>query len=493
MTVMQEDSTLASLNLFRQQVADLDDAVRGDAARRLERWRPWITRASYLPSAGNLAAYLALRCHDIRDVQSELITWGASSLGRCEAYVLPNLEAVQGTLAALAGEARLPDRGAFALLDARLGVHTRDLFGEGPTPGIMVTFPSEAADDPVLIRDLLEAGMTVARINLAHDDEAAWGRMLLHLNAACEATGKSCRVLMDLAGPKVRTGQPRWPKKQDRLSTGEQLILATDEASLPDDLPGVTCTLPEAVRQAQVGQSVWFDDGKIGTLIERAEGGVLTLRVTHAPPKGAKLKAEKGINFPDTTLNLPALTDKDRQDVHFAVKHANMLGYSFVQTLGDVQALLDELEALDAPAGLGIVLKIETKLAVQNLADLMVKVAGTRPCGVMIARGDLAVELGFARLTEIQEEMLWLAEAAHLPVVWATQVLEGLVKKGEAKRGEFTDAANGVRAEVIMLNKGPFVVEGVREVSGIIGRMRQHFNKKRPQFRALNIAQPGTD
>lgn len=467
--------------------------VQTDADERLERWQPWIERASYLPSAENLAAYLALRCHDIRDLQSELVTWGVSSLGRCEPYVLPNLRAVQGALAALAGHAQLPDRAAFAALDARSDAHTAELFGDGPTPGIMVTFPSEAADNPDLIRNLLDAGMTVARINMAHDDEAAWAKMLGHLRRACQKTGKSCRVLMDLAGPKVRTGQPIWPKKPRRLQIGDTLVLAGSDDVLPDDLPGVSCTLPEAVAQAQIGHSVWFDDGKIGTVIEARDADLLMLRVTHAPPKGARLKAEKGINFPDTTLDLPALTDKDRQDLPFAAKNADMLGYSFVQTTGDVQVLLDALAALNAPEALGIVLKIETKLAVQNLADLMVKAAGSRPAGVMIARGDLAVELGFARLSEIQEQVLWLAEAAHLPVVWATQVLEGLVKKGEAKRGEYTDAASGVRAECIMLNKGPFVVQGVREVAGIIGRMKPHFNKKRPQFRALNIAAPAED
>lgn len=477
----QDNTACAELSLIRQQLDDLTWKVAENATQRLGRWQAWISRPAFLPSAENLAAYLALRSHDVRELQANLLTWGVSTLGRCEPYVLPNLRAVQGALGALAGEATLPNRAAFTMLDSRLDANTRELFGEAPTPGIMVTFPSEAATQPDLIRDLLEAGMTCARINLAHDGPEAWAQMLAHLRAAQQLTGKSCRVLMDLAGPKVRTGEVVFPDKaSERLKVGDRLALAADVSALPTDRAGVTCTLPAALEQVQVGQAVWIDDGKLGCMVDSREAGYLNLRVTHTPSKGAKLKPEKGINFPDTALDLPALTEKDRQDVHFAAQHADMVGYSFVQTVQDVRDLLAALQESGAPARLGIVLKIETKLAVSNVADLMVCAAGARPCGVMIARGDLAVELGFARLTEIQEEVMWLAEAAHIPVVWATQVLEGLVKKGEAKRGEYTDAASGVRAEVIMLNKGPFVVTGVRELAGIIARIKPHFNKKRP-------------
>lgn len=488
-----DPALLEQLTLLRRQLEGLTADVQTEAETRLSRWRPWLTRASYLPSAENLAHYLALRSHDVRDLQSELVTWGVSTLGRCEPYVLPNLRATQSALAALAGTPQRPERASFAALESRLSAHTRDLFGEAPTPGIMVTFPSEAAQNGELVTELLRAGMTVARINLAHDGPDEWQAMLRHLERACQTTGKTCRVLMDLAGPKVRTGEPHWPADPERLRVGDTLALGTQEDTLPTDLPGVTCTLPAALRQVQPGAEVWFDDGKFGTVVEAVEGDWLRLKVTHAPLKGAKLKAEKGINFPDTALDLPALTDKDRADVQFVAQHADMVGYSFVQTVGDVAALLGALRDAGAPESLGIVLKIETRLALRNFTDLMVRAAGERPCGVMIARGDLAVELGFARLAEIQEEVLWLAEAAHLPVIWATQVLEGLVKKGERGRGEFTDAAGGVRAECIMLNKGPYVVDGVRELSTIIGRMRPHFDKKRPQFRALSVARGASE
>ena len=109
-------------------------------------------------------------------------------------------------------------------------------------------------------------------------------------------------------------------------------------------------------------------------------------------------------------------------------------------------------------------------------------------CGVMIARGDLAIEVGWERLAEVQEEILWLCEAAHVPVIWATQVLESLAKKGMPSRAEVTDAAMGGRAECVMLNKGPYIVETTRFLGDILGRMQSHQAKRRPALRSLAVS-----
>ena len=123
-------------------------------------------------------------------------------------------------------------------------------------------------------------------------------------------------------------------------------------------------------------------------------------------------------------------------------------------------------------------LKIETPLAIRNLPRLIIQAGGAMPVAVMIARGDLAVEIGFERLSEMQEEILWLCEAAHVPVVWATQVLDSLVKDGTASRAETTDAAMGQRAECVMLNKGPHLAEAVIFLNQILHRMDRHQSKK---------------
>ena len=133
-----------------------------------------------------------------------------------------------------------------------------------------------------------------------------------------------------------------------------------------------------------------------------------------------------------------------------------------------------------------LVLKIETKLAVRNLPELIVHAAGKVPTAVMIARGDLAIELGFQRVAEMQEEILWLCEAAHVPVIWATQVLERLAKEGLPTRAELTDAAMANRAECVMLNKGPHILDAIRMLDDVLARMEGHQHKKTPQLRVLH-------
>ena len=134
---------------------------------------------------------------------------------------------------------------------------------------------------------------------------------------------------------------------------------------------------------------------------------------------------------------------------------------------------------------LGLVAKIETPAAVSNLPEIIVQAAGHQPLAVMIARGDLAVEIGFERVAEIQEEILWLCEAAQIPAIWATQVLEGLIQEGLPSRGEMTDAAMAVQAECVMLNKGPNLAAGVDALDRLLKRMGEHQVKKTP-----NVARP---
>ncbi len=157
-----------------------------------------------------------------------------------------------------------------------------------------------------------------------------------------------------------------------------------------------------------------------------------------------------------------------------------------------MHALQQHLQRLGAP-DLGVVLKIETRRGFERLPDLL-HAAMRSPChGVMVARGDLAVECGWERLAEVQEEILWIAEAAHMPVIWATQVLERLAKEGHPSRAEITDAAMGVRAECVMLNKGRHLPLAVRTLDDILRRMQQHQQKKRSMLRPLRVAgaEPG--
>jgi pyruvate kinase len=572
--------------------------------------------ASYVDSARNLTHYLMLRQRDLRTLQERLSRLGLSSLGRAESHVLCTVDAVNELLHLLTSEPWQPPTEA-GLVDFERGErllkeHTDRLFGPTDLPRqvrIMVTMPSNAANEPTLVHELLEHGMDCMRINCAHDGPGDWLRMIQNLRQAERSLGKKCRVLMDVAGPKLRTGPISpdesvlrvRPRRDDRgrvispaqvwlsgnsaltapppsnvdvcltlpqewvdaLKAGGQIRLidardakrtleiakVTEQGCLAtlhktayfvedtllqsstvgsvrvgqlrasdpyilvregDPLiltrtpePGLSakydeqrktarparigCTIPEAFDDLCVGESVWFDDGRLGGLVERVESGEALIRITHSRPNGTKLRADKGINLPDSKLSLSALTPKDLQDLPFAAQHADIIGLSFVNSADDVLRLQAELERFPGPAP-AVVLKIETRRGFQNLPDLLLAAMRGPSCGVMIARGDLAVECGFERLAEVQEEILWFCEAAHVPAIWATQVLESLAKEGLPSRAEISDAAMGHRAECVMLNKGPHVVRAVRTLNDILRRMQALQTKKKPMLRALQVA-----
>lgn len=258
-----------------------------------------------------------------------------------------------------------------------------------------------------------------------------------------------------------------------------------DEDGRPQRPATIGCTIPEILGDLKPGERVWFDDGKIGGMIKHAGEGEALIEITQAKETGTRLRGNKGINLPDSKLNISALTPKDLKDLETAAAQADIVGMSFVRMPADVEALAAHLARLSRP-DIGILLKIETRQAFDNLPHLVLAAMRRPAAGVMIARGDLAVECGYERLAEIQEEILWLCEAAHMPVVWATQVLETLAKAGMPSRAEITDAAMGERAECVMLNKGPHLCDAVGTLDDILRRMQDHQVKKSAMLRQLS-------
>ncbi|HLF76100.1 MAG TPA: pyruvate kinase [Dehalococcoidia bacterium] len=479
---------LRRLRLLREEVSATASAL-------LSKWNPYITRSDFVPSAANLASYLALRQTDLRETQTHLMPWGLSSIGRCESHVLPALDSVIATLQAISARQsrqHAPSLSEFFRGDDLLEDAAARLLGsatDGRRVRIMVTFPTEAANDYELVRELLECGMNVARINCAHDSREAWQAMIDNVHAAEVETGRTCKISMDLGGPKIRT-QGIGFKRKHVFHKGDVVLLVTDSPGRSRRFPyQVRCSLREVFDRARPGEAVWIDDGIIGAVIEDVNPEGLVLRLEHVRPDGERIRPEKGINFPDTTLDIPALTEKDLEDLDFVSQNADLIGFSFVQTAEDVEQLQAELARRvhdkERLASIGIVAKIETKRAIANLPEIIVSAAGRQPLGVMIARGDLAVEIGFERLAEIQEELLWICEAAHVPVIWATQVMENFVKEGVPTRSEVTDAAMAERAECVMLNKGDYVCDAVTVLSNVLIRMEGHQFKKRAELRAL--------
>lgn len=583
-----------------------------------------------LSSGRNLLHYLALRRSDVGDLQGVLAREGLSSLGRIEASVLSGLYSVRHAVRALNGSPGRRKRGPVTVKQGRklLKEHTRRLLGKklkGSAARIMVTLPVEAADEPRVVQEYLEAGMNCARINCAQGAPADWERLVAHVHRARKATGRACRIFMDVSGPKIRTGVlvpgaevlalrprrddrgfvtqparvlvvpddggersgaeggrplhptppplPRVPIPRslfqqlhpgDRLSlldargapgvlevesvgrgeavactptslyleTGLRVSLDTGTTVEPpeahlgalppldaplvlhvgdplvihkDPRPGeparrddegavlrpahVACTLPEVLDDVRPGEPVVLDDGKARGVIRAVRPGEVEVEITQARPEGAKIRGAKGINFPESRLRIAGLTPQDKEDLRFIVPHADGVSVSFVNHPDDVEDLLDELESIGGHH-LGIILKIETRRGYQHLPGILLASMEWPSVGVMIARGDLAVEAGWTHLGAMQEEILWVCEAAHVPVVWATEVLDRLAKKGVPTRSEISDVVMAERAECVMLNKGPYMVEAIRTLDAVLRSVQGYQTKKAALLPALTLEDP---
>jgi pyruvate kinase len=250
----------------------------------------------------------------------------------------------------------------------------------------------------------------------------------------------------------------------------------------------IGCNLTEIFRDVRPGDRIFFDDGKIEGSICSVSDTKLTVDIVAGANPTTKLRSEKGINLPDSHLKVAALTDKDLQDLEFVAQHGDLVAFSFVQSPEDIAQLIQELERLNA-GHLGIILKIETQQGFMQLPKLLLTALQRPPVAVMVARGDLGVEVGFERLSEVQEEILWLCEAAHIPVIWATQVLESLVKGGIPSRSEVTDAAVGSRAECVMLNKGSHIAKAMHFLDDVLRRMQENYEKKTATLRKLHVSE----
>jgi pyruvate kinase len=477
---------LADLLALRERTAEQGRAI-------FRRWSARIERPAFRVGTLNLAHYLAFRRHDLRPLQRRLMALGLSSLGRAEGRVLASLDAVILALCGIAAtptpnRIRWPSHRQFFRGERCLAQNCREIFGEpqhGRAGRILVTLGADAAYDPDVVAKLVFSGADAVRINCAHDNPDVWSKMIEHVREAETSRGCVIPVLMDIGGPKVRTDNVTTPPGQDRLHVGDELLLTNNDMT-GQGCFSTGCTLPEVLARIDVGDPISIDDGKLRGRIVRHSASGLVARIEEGRAKGIKLKAEKGLNFPGVDLRLAPLTERDISDLDFIARNADMVGYSFVETAAHVTTLQRELAARREDwRSLAVVAKIETPRAVHNLPEIIVQVAGWQPLAIMIARGDLAIELGFERLAEMQEEILWLCEAAHVPAIWATQVLEGLVTKGLPSRGEMTDAAMAARAECIMLNKGPNASAGVSALARLLHRMGEHQHKKTATLRAL--------
>ncbi|KAL3574818.1 hypothetical protein D5086_022919 [Populus alba] len=572
---------------------------------------------NYLDSATNLIHYLALRCLDIQQLKEDLTLVGLMNLDIINLHVLSSLDASIQLLEALKSNSLNPkdsisagiftekrldpqNDGKFTIqtMRGKASSNSEFLLGrlqDGRTTHIMVTVGQEATVNETFITDLIKAGTSIIRINCAHGNPSIWSEIIKRVKESSQMLEKRCRILMDLAGPKLRTGKLKSgpsvvkisPKKNAsgnvvfpaqvwlshreagppthlspdavlfvddqqflseleigdtirfsdargkkrmlriskkihvfsgtgcvaectrtayvqsgtelhlkgkkrrsqlgkvvdvpavepyiRLRVGDLLVISRCSSSELDKLPvsmsgthKITCSSGYLFDSVKPGDPIAFDDGKIWGVIKGTDISEIIVSITHASPKGSKLGSDKSINIPESNIRFEGLTSKDLMDLEFVAAHADIVGVSFVRDIHDIVVLHQELEKRQLQ-NLGVILKIETKSGFENLPLMLLEaMKSSNPLGVMIARGDLAVECGWEMLADMQEEIISLCGAAHIPVVWATQVLESLVKSGVPTRAEITDAAHGRRVKCVMLNKGKHIVKAVSTLDNIL-------------------------
>lgn len=490
-----EEQTQLYNELFElyQQVKKESDEQFGTIDKILE-------REEFRESARNLMAYLALRRRDIRKLQLDLSSWGLSSLGRLESRTLFTLESVIRRLGNAIGEDMAIEEPSLKHSTAgrnRLVQNTQMFFGDAPNKRntrIMVTMPTEASTDKSLLQDLIKSGMNVARINAAHDDEEVWQAIIENIHEVANELGRKVKILMDIAGPKIRTEWVFTKFKKPKVKVGDLVRMTRDYKKLPtlDDDVKVTvgCSIPQIFSKLSISDPILIDDGSIELEAKEIGEKEAILVVKRVRGGSVRIKAEKGLNFPTTEFDIDVITDADRKAIKFAVEHADMIGCSFIRTTDDIEEIQKEIELVaNRPLSeIPLTLKIETVQAMNNLPEVILKAGSRNPVSVMIARGDLAVESGYVRLAELQQEILWICEASDTPVIWGTEVLASMLDEGIPSRAEVTDAAEGSRAECVMLNKGSYMSESVLLLNDILIKMEEHQYKKTPTLRSLSVA-----
>jgi pyruvate kinase len=273
---------------------------------------------------------------------------------------------------------------------------------------------------------------------------------------------------------------------EPRFFNGEKLLIKAnlEEGYLVNPIENkpykavIGCSSKDVFQYLKLEDRVFIDDGKLECKIIEQSNSEILCEVIRSKDKGVVIKEEKGINFPDSDIQLQAVTEEDLINLKSVLEYVDIIGISFCQTKKDIEKL-ERFLYDNQKNHKGIVAKIETQKSVVNLPEILKALIQHNHSGIMIARGDLAIEVGFENLSVLQEEILNLCEAAHIPVIYATQVLENKMKTNLPSRAEITDAAFAQRADCIMLNKGVYAIDTIKILKIILRQMHKLFKKNR--------------
>jgi len=289
-----------------------------------------------------------------------------------------------------------------------------------------------ATDDPAVLRTMLKTGLDVARFNFSHGTHSDHKLRVENLRRTCEETGMIVALLGDTKGPEIRLGD--FADGKAELSTGSLLTLTTEPVMGDSGRVSVSYeSLPEEVFP---GNRILLDDGLIELSVESISGRDVTTRVTCGGP----ISNKKGVNVPSARLNMPYISDKDRSDLRFIVENDfDIVAASFVRSADDIMQIRSEINNIDANCSIRIIAKIENAEGVAN-ADSILDVAD----GIMVARGDLGVEMAYEELPIIQKELIKKAVYRGKEVITATQMLESMISCPRPTRAEASDVANAI-------------------------------------------------
>ena len=317
-----------------------------------------------------------------------------------------------------------------------------------------------ATESPEQVQALVDAGMDVARINRSHGEPEEHAAVIRRVRAAAKASGRAVAVLVDLQGPKIRLG--RFVAGKHDLAVGDVFTITTDDVDGTKDL--CSTTYKGLTGDARVGDRILIDDGKVGVRITAVEG---TNVVTVVEVPGT-VSNNKGLNLPGVAVNVPAMSDKDEEDLRWGLAQGcDFIALSFVRSAADYEdvARIMAEEGRKVP----VIAKVEKPQAVENLAEIVDAFDG-----IMVARGDLGVELPLEQVPLVQKRAIELARRSAKPVIVATQVLESMITAPRPTRAEASDCANAVLdgADAVMLSGetsvGDFPIEAVRTMARII-------------------------
>jgi len=300
-----------------------------------------------------------------------------------------------------------------------------------------------ASREPTVLAQLIEAGMDVARLNFSHGGQEVHGENIRRIRAASAATGKPVSILTDLQGPRLRVG--KMPEEGVPLETGTEVILTTEPVvGQPGRLPVQYGELPQAVAP---GDPILIDDGLIELKALRTTDREVACRVI----TGGLLQTNKGINLPRASLAIPAITDKDRDDLRFILEQqVDWVALSFVRTAEEVrelQGMIRDLSAFGRPTP--VIAKIEKPEAVENIEAIIAAADG-----IMVARGDLGIETSPEAVPMVQKMIIARCNGAGKPVITATQMLDSMIRNPRPTRAEASDVANAILdgTDAIMLS-----------------------------------------